>query len=386
MLLIIVLAAAALLLIQLIPLPPNIWRRLPGHAIAADVYSAAGMAPPWLPISLEPSATWDAVLGLIPPAAMFIAGLSLYRRQRRSVAWAVLAVALASVGLGMLQIAGGPVSPLRFYAITNPDSAVGFFANRNHQGDFLALTLPLAAWLAARRSQGGGPPPIFRWVALGGFAVVVVAGAVTTGSRAALGLVFIGGVGALFVAAVTRAEFPAKLRPVALYMPVVLAAAGATIVALALDPAFEQAVTTRVGPEVRLELTPRVAAQGLRFAPLGAGAGAFIPVYRMIEPEAALHQSYTNHAHDDYVEVWLEAGVGGLTLIAAFLIWWVRTSWRAMGQQRRAATAMAGSVVVGMLLVHSLVDYPLRTSALGVLAAFACALMLEASNGAGETA
>jgi hypothetical protein len=32
--------------------------------------------------------------------------------------------------------------------------------------------------------------------------------------------------------------------------------------------------------------------------------------------------------------------------------------------------------MIGMLLVHSLVDYPLRTSSLGVIAALACALML----------
>ncbi|HEV7159046.1 MAG TPA: O-antigen ligase family protein [Caulobacteraceae bacterium] len=373
----ILIATAALILVQLIPLPPPAWRALPGHAIVASVYAAASITPPWLPISLDPAATWDAFLGLIPPAAMFIAARTLGSDSRRMLVWTVLALALVSVGLGMLQMAGGPGSRLRFYAITNPESADGFFANRNHQGAFLALSLPLAAWLAARRWRRGAPPPVFRWVALAGFGLVVMVGAATTGSRAALGLIIVGGVGAALVAMVTRAGGGrGALRLSALYMPAVLALAACGLLALTLDAGLEKAVTARMGPEARLELTPRVAAQGAAFAPFGAGAGSFIPVYRALEPETALHKAFTNHAHDDYVEVWLEAGLPGLALIAAFLVWWVMTSWRAVARSQGAGLGLAGSVMIGMLLVHSLVDYPLRTSALGVIAALACALML----------
>jgi hypothetical protein len=216
---------------------------------------------------------------------------------------------------------------------------------------------------------------------MGGFVLVVAVGAVITGSRAALGLIIVGGVGAVLVATVTRANgAPALLRLSALYMPAVLAVAASGVLALALDPALEKAVTARIGPEARLELTPRVATEGAEFAPLGAGAGSFISVYQVREPETALHKAYTNHAHDDYAEVWLEAGLAGAALIAAFVFWWARASWRLPDSGRDASLALAAAMVVGMLLTHSLVDYPLRTSTLGVLAAFACALMVPASK------
>src|SRR6516225_8298716 len=47
-------AILALPLLQLIPMPPSLWSSLPGRGEIAAAYEAAGMALPWLPISLEP--------------------------------------------------------------------------------------------------------------------------------------------------------------------------------------------------------------------------------------------------------------------------------------------------------------------------------------------
>ena len=41
-------------------------------------------------------------------------------------------VGIIGVFVGLFQVAGGPESPLRYFEITNPTEAVGFFANRNH--------------------------------------------------------------------------------------------------------------------------------------------------------------------------------------------------------------------------------------------------------------
>ena len=46
----------------------------------------------------------------------------------------------------------------------------------------------------------------------------------------------------------------------------------------------------------------------------------------------------------------------------------------------RLHTARAGSVSIGLLLVHSVVDYPLRTTALSVMVAISCAFMLRAAS------
>lgn len=380
-------AGMAIVIVQLVPMPPELWRGLPGHPTVADAYRAAEIHAPWLPISLTPDATWDALLGLIPPAAVLIATLTLDAGGRRMLAGAVLAVALTSVGLGMLQLAGGEESALRIYSVTNPHSAVGFFANRNHLATFLATSLPLVACLASRWAGRGRGRALF-WIAAGlGFALIVAVGAATTGSRAGLLLVVIGAAGSALVVMRARARTP---RPVwrysALAAPALLALLAGGLILLAVDPAAERAAEQRTGPELRFSLTPGVARAGLAFAPAGSGAGSFATVYQMFEPVEAMGPAFVNHAHDDFIEVWMETGVAGAALIAAFLAWWVTATWRGVQDERTpaAALALAGSFVVGMFLIHSLVDYPLRTPALACLFAFACGLIVPAPGPAGD--
>lgn len=97
--------------------------------------------------------------------------------------------------------------------------------------------------------------------------------------------------------------------------------------------------------------------------PLYAGAGAATTVY-------------INHAHNDYLEFLMETGIIGLVLMLLFLLWWVRQAqfaWREAGQ--RARFARAATVASALIMAHSVVDYPGRTAALGVLFAMCCAIM-----------
>jgi O-antigen ligase len=306
---------------------------------------------------------------------------------RRALAAAVLGVAAVSVALGVLQIIGGVESPLRFYAVTNPKSAVGFFANRNHQADFLAVTLPLAAYLASRWAGRGKSRGIFWGAAAAAYALVVAVGAAVTGSRAGVLLVLLGGAGAVVVAVRTRSRSPGgRWRFASLAAPAALLLLGAGIVAIAVDAPLRDAVQARAGPDLRFSLNPQVAQAGAVFAPFGSGAGSFSTVYQMFEPVGELGPAFVNHAHDDFVETWLEAGWAGVFLIAGFLAWWVTASWKRMVDRRGrgAALSLAGSMIVGMMLIHSLVDYPLRTPALAALFALACGLIVEPPTQGGQ--
>jgi hypothetical protein len=120
------------------------------------------------------------------------------------------------------------------------------------------------------------------------------------------------------------------------------------------------------------------------FMPFGSGLGSFVPVYQMFErPEDALLDKFANRAHNDLLEVWLEAGIVGLLLISLFLGWLVLMIWRVWRPTQLpnqlpidVLLMRAASVVLVLLLLHSLVDYPLRTTALSVLFAFCCGLLL----------
>jgi O-antigen ligase len=113
------------------------------------------------------------------------------------------------------------------------------------------------------------------------------------------------------------------------------------------------------------------------YLPLGSGIGTFVEIYRTYEDPAVVESTYMNHAHSDYLELALETGIPGLVLIALFLLWW---AWRAAAVWRAEEAdyfARAATVASAAILAHSVVDYPLRTAAIGAVFAMCCALMAE---------
>jgi O-antigen ligase len=75
--------------------------------------------------------------------------------------------------------------------------------------------------------------------------------------------------------------------------------------------------------------------------------------------------------------LWLEAGLPALILLGLFVVWFARRtyeSWRTPGID--GVLGCAGSVIVGALLLHSMVDYPLRTGAMSAMLGLGCALLL----------
>lgn len=136
-----------LALCQLVPLPPFVWTSLAGRDVVVSGYEALGFELPSLPISLAPYDTAATLLALLPPVAVLIATL----RVRQSEEYSTVAILLAvfcAVLLGAMQVASGDHKDLSwyFYRHTN-DGAVGFFANRNHMGSLLLVSIPFGVAL-----------------------------------------------------------------------------------------------------------------------------------------------------------------------------------------------------------------------------------------------
>lgn len=111
------------------------------------------------------------------------------------------------------------------------------------------------------------------------------------------------------------------------------------------------------------------------FMPMGSGLGSFERVYRLYEDPQSVDSTYVNHAHNDYLELAIEAGLPGLVWVGLFLAWWAfaaRFRWREAVDD---PFAKAGTIASAALLAHSLVDFPLRTSALAAVFAMSVGLM-----------
>ena len=114
---------------------------------------------------------------------------------------------------------------------------------------------------------------------------------------------------------------------------------------------------------------------------IGSGIGTFRGVYQLYEDHDQLDSVRINHAHNDFLELWLEAGVAGIGLVALFAVWLAVRAvklWRrnAPGSEIDLSIARAATLVVVLIAAHSFVDYPLRTGAVMAIMAFACGLLV----------
>jgi O-antigen ligase len=114
-----------------------------------------------------------------------------------------------------------------------------------------------------------------------------------------------------------------------------------------------------------------------KYFPLGSGFGSFVEVYQIDEPDQLLDMVYVNHAHNDWLETVLTGGLFGALLLAIVVIAWVRRAASAfrtpLNEQREPAFARLGLVIILMMGLASLADYPLRVPSLAfifVIAAF----------------
>ena len=114
------------------------------------------------------------------------------------------------------------------------------------------------------------------------------------------------------------------------------------------------------------------------FMPFGSGIGTFREVYAVYEDHDRLEpNTYVNHAHNDYLELALETGIPGLIVLVLFFAWWGKAAWRAWRRSDADPYARAAAIASAAILVHSLVDFPLRTAAISACFAMSLALLVR---------
>lgn len=374
------LAWLGLTLLHLVPLPPSVWQALPGRELATSIDQAAGLSI-WRPLSIAPWRTVISALAMALPLAALLLALRIPAERAAPVVLVLLGLVLISATMGLLQVIGGKGNAFYTYAITNGDSAVGLFANRNHNAMLLSLGFPL---IAAAVALWNGPLETQRTreMAAVGAGLLLIPFLVTTQSRAGLVLGLIGMALALWV---YRAPAPSlqKRRPQKQFDPRLILAglAAAALVMLTMVYTATDAVERlgRLGSEddeLRFQVWPPIARLVGDFFPWGSGMGTFVEAYGAAEPARLLQPSYLNHAHNDWLEVALTGGLPFLLLmaVAAFI-----TARRGLGTLRsahspaRQVLARLGFSICLILLLASVYEYPLRTPSLIVLFAIGVA-------------
>jgi O-antigen ligase len=364
----------ALVLIQLAPLPPGVWTQLPGRESLAEGYRELGYALPWLPLAMAPYDLLRALVALLPPAAVLLMMLRLQQNEA-AMAGAIVIAAMAGVTLGALQIGGGGPgqSPWYPYEITNV-GAVGFFANSNHMGSLLLVAFPFAMALVARRSGDGRRGNFATPSAVLGAAgcLMIAVGVALNRSLAALGLFIPVGFASILLLR-QGSKHKRLIAPLAAVAAVIcLAVLTGSGLRAELAGSDTSSFVTRAD---MWRSTLRLISETF---PFGTGVGSFPSIYAFGEDPRAVGLTYINHAHNDFLEIVLETGLLGLLLLLASLTWWLLTSVAVWRSPSSSESSRAATIAAGALILHSIVDYPLRTAALSSVFAVCLGMMAVA--------
>jgi len=261
-----------------------------------------------------------------------------------------------------------------------PTDVFGFFPNRNQSAQVIALSgilvLGMAAWAAVRtetppppsdpeaspnqpvpprRLPGQLPPPgpfVNRrpglWMGLLSLPVLLTA-LIVCGSRAGIGLFFIGGIAItlcglrLFSSAKAAAISTAALL---LLMGSFLLLGGQTL------GRFQQSLES--GGELRMGIQADALSLSLQNPLTGTGLANFAPAFAL-QREKSVRQNQVIHPESDWLWAAVELGWPCALLLAAAALWWLRSCFPFIpgtDPLLRATTSIAAAA----FLIHGLVD------------------------------
>ena len=371
---ILALLAITLAALQMLPLPASVWQVLPGRDFEIRALGAVGHQNSALPFTLSPYGTSVALLTMISGFGFFCVGLAFPKKKRHYLAAAIVLAALVNIFFGLFVKSAAPASETFLGQFYDAGNVSGLFFNRNFMAALLYASIPMLAafllYFVAKSRISAFATLVFGFIYL----LLILLGLGATGSRTGIILSML----ALLASPIlVRGAVPKKAKSSrAVIVTVVIAfvvlglAGQASVSRIArLDPVNEQRLTI-------YSLTLRAITH---YFPAGSGLGSFVPVYQQIEqPADMVGSAYVNHAHNDWLELALEGGAPMIILMLAGLAWLAAAQyrvWTTVGDLSENLAPKAASLVVILLLLHSLVDFPLRTFADAAVFALSLGLM-----------
>lgn len=363
----------ALPLIQLVPLPMALWSGLPGRDLSVASFGLLNWDG-WAPHSLYPLRTALTASALVTPIAVLCVAWTLPREQLFWLGWLVVAFGLMTVVIGAVQVSSDNTSLAFWDEGFQIRALFGTFANRNSTGLFLVGTIALALFL---------PAPIKHPAALIGrmaIALLLVAAIILTKSRTALVLALVPIALWLLKLALDqlRARSGRNRHRGAIFAAAILALGAASIGALFVTApgrladtierfdAFEADSRRYIWDDATFSIS--------RYWPVGSGMGTFDEVFQVDESLENLTVRRAGRAHNDFIEIAIEAGLPGVVLVALGLVALGWFSWQARRSPDKWVAWGAGAFLLTIAL-QSITDYPLRNQTILAIAALALAIL-----------
>jgi O-antigen ligase len=337
-----------LLLLCTVALP--IIQLLPLHAFFGHASGSALPQQTALTLSMERTA--ESLLYILPCALLVVVSSRFSENDFNRVLPFLYLGLLANIVFGLVQFAA------RTNAGLSPgflpyEARAGFFANPNHFATLMFVAIPMVIYQfqAIRR-------PV---LSLAAVAVILLASFAT---RSVAGVFLSMGCALFSYAAIVRMSTP--------WRAILIAAALAGMVVLSLNPGNILEIRAD-DPLDRMSIWGNSIEAVLRHLPLGSGLGTFDLVYPSVEAGEDIRTSFINHAHNEYLELLVEGGAAAGLLLLGYLVALLLALWRLPPSPLRAA-AFCG---VAFMLLHSVVEYPLRNLSLALVFGFLNAIVFS---------
>jgi O-antigen ligase len=401
------LAIAAFLVLQMLPLPPATARavsplsarareeqaRVSGQVGLDELLPAAAAAhAPGTTVSASPASTRHALYLLAAYAGAFLVIANTFQEwsQVRGAATAVAVSSFALVLLGLLQRLSGTRAIYWFHDPGHGGAFFGPFINRNHFAAYANTAFGVALGLLLSGMAEAGTPAAAPWRRRLAWL------STRTGVRSAMLVFAMSLTGAAVFVSLSRGGILSLVAAFGLVGAVVgarrrIAAGGRLILAVGVMVCLGvawlgwQPVAARLSSLGRIWRDPlgdsraTAAADTLamfRASPwVGHGFGAYAYAFPPFQ-SADIQFGRWVHAHNEYVQLLAEGGIAGAALVVAaagcFVVGLLRAARRA---SRRGRLMLVGlSVSLLSVALHSFVDFSLRRPANGFMLAMVCGL------------
>jgi O-Antigen ligase len=373
--------------IYLAPLSWPVGMRSPGTSELAELRVAANVPATSQALAIAPAAGWQSFFFLFAPLAVFLFAIQLNRDDRRYSVIFIISIGAISGIIGILQLAGSTNSSFYLYRITNNGSAVGLFANRNHAAVFLACLFPMLAVFVAKAQNTKHEGKSTKQLIAIAVAIILIPLILVTGSRSGLLGAVVGLLGGLVIYN-SHLSVSSRLEREKSFLPMLAVSVLICLVFSSIyfsrAEAIERIFAEPSGVIGRADFWSSSLTLFWQYFPFGFGPGSFVPAYQNNEPAVLLSATYLNRLHNDWLETGLTFGVPGIVVMLSGVLYYVRRSfllWFRMDGRRSAVLlGRTASVIIAILGIASMSDYPLRTPAIMGLAVLVLVWFAEAGG------
>ena len=374
-------------LVYLIPLPQQLWVKLPNHSLyneSLNFLRSNTSFSPYLAASLIPYRTISTFLALLPLIGIFLATSQLKRQQVIVLVYIFLSIATLQAALGLIQYGSGADWAFLWDINDNSKNATGTYPNRDHFAALMELALPLAIALLSYNFGNSESEDdnyenkyqnllnktlIFLFITI----LLILAG-VFSRSRAGVMLIIAG----VFLSTLLFSRHIGGKQSVGINIILITIALGIST-SIGLVPVLNRFANDPL-EDSRWQIFEAVW-QGLKaFYPLGSGPGTFQPVFLAFQPPALLQ--FINHAHNDYLELVFETGILGLILLGLLLVLYI-TGWINLKSNRWGRLHFiqaAAGISILLMALHGFMDFNFHTPANVIYFSFLTSIFLYKDN------